>query len=397
MSLRKLYLQHVGQTSEMPLLLEVDHAKGIYITDRNGKVYMDLNSGISVSSTGHAHPKIIAAITSQTEKHLHTMVYGEHVLSSQVALAQKITQQTDSLDTIYYLLTGTEVVEAAMKLAKKRTNRVEVIAAENAYHGSTQGSESLRSDENYKQAFYPLLPGISWIKFNDFSSLDKITAKTAAVIIEPVQAEAGVILPQNNFLLEAQKRCRENGALFILDEIQTGFGRTGKMFAFQKMGLQPDLVCLGKAMGGGLPLSALLGSKEIIAELAKNPALGHISTFGGHPLSCAAGNASLEIIMQENLMDQIEAKEALFHKKLKHPIIKEVRSAGLMMAVEVTKRKYLKHVVTKALELGVIVDYFLFNSTSFRLAPPLIISTEEIERACSILVEAMEFALAQYT
>ncbi len=398
MSLRNIYLENVGQTSEMSMLLEVSHAKGVYIYDTSGKQYMDLNSGISVSNLGHSHPAIIEAIQKQSEAHLHTMVYGEHVQSSQALFAKNLLSKIDDrYNSLYYLLTGSEVVEAAMKLAKKQTNRTQIIAAKHAYHGSTQGAESLRSDESYKRAFYPLLPDIDYIVFNDLESLQLITEKTACVIIEPVQAEAGIISPTHHFLNAVQNKCKETGTLFILDEIQTGFGRTGSLFAFQKFGLAPDIICIGKAMGGGLPLSGLISSKEIMMSLAKNPALGHISTFGGHPLSCASANAALKVLENENLIETVEKKALLFVNELSnHTIIKEIRFEGLLMAVEVTKRKYLKHVVSKAIELGVLIDFFLFNRSSFRLAPPLIISEKDIKKASSILREAFNYAESLY-
>ncbi len=396
-NLRQLYLQHVGQTSDFSLAFEVEKAEGVFLYDTKGKKYFDLNSGISVSSLGHGNPRIKAAIKDQLEKHLHTMVYGEHVQQSQVQFATLLMQQLpDKYQSLYFLLTGSEAIETAMKLAKKRTNRRQIIAAKDAYHGSTQGAESLRSDENYKRAFYPLLPAIDWITFNKEEELELITDQTAAVIIEATQAESGVNTAHNGYLQALQNRCEQTGTLFILDEIQTGFGRTGSLFAFQKYGLSPDVICIGKAMGGGLPLSGLIASQECLSFLMKDPALGHITTFGGHPLSCAAAHASLQYMLDHKIVDKVEEKSALFNQLLQHNIVREVRRDGLLMAVELTKRKYLKHVVSKAHELGAIIDYFLFNDKSFRLAPPLVISFEEIKKACHILQQAFDYSFEKY-
>lgn len=396
-SVRQLFLSHVAQTSEMSLGLEIDRAEGMYIYDTDGKEYLDLNSGISVSSLGHRHPYVMDAIQNQLDKHLHTMVYGEHIQHTQVAFAELLCRHLDdSLNSVYFFMTGTEVIEAAMKLSKRVTERYEIIACKNAYHGSTQGAESLRSDHEYSQAFLPLVPGIKHITFNNNSELSQITNKTAAVILEPVQAEAGVNPPQDDFLKKVRQRCDEVGAMLVLDEIQTGFGRTGFLFAYRKYGIVPDILCLGKAMGGGMPIGALVCDIKLMQAFTKSPNLGHITTFGGHPVSCAAGLGNLRALTELNIVNDVLNKEKLIHDKLVHPIIKEVRSSGLMMAVELTKRKYLKHVVSKSLELGAIVDYFLFNNRSFRLAPPLIISEEEIEKACAILIEACTFAEAKY-
>lgn len=397
LSKRQLFLDHVGQTSTYPLMLEIAKAEGIYIYDTNGKAYFDLNSGISVSSLGHRHPRVIEAIKAQLDKHLHTMVYGEHVHSPQVEYASLLAQQLDSsLNSIYFLNSGSEVIEAAMKLSKKATCRYEIISASSAYHGSTQGAESLRSDHEYSQAFMPLLPGIKHITFNKLADLEKISCRTAAVIIEPVQAEAGIIPPEEGYLKALRERCSYTKTLLVLDEIQTGFGRTGKLFAHQKYGLVPDMLCIGKAMGGGMPIGGLVADKTLLDAFTKNPDLGHITTFGGHPVVCAAAKATLEVLLSENIVDEVLEKEAFIRQKLQHPIIKEIRSSGLMMAVELTKRKYLKHVVNHAFELGALVDYFLFNNRSFRLAPPLIYSMKELEAAMDVLLKALDFANDKY-
>ena len=396
-SLRQLFLSHVAQTSNLPMMLEVDHCQGIYIYDTSGKRYFDMNSGISVSSLGHCHPKVSQAIKDQVDRYAHTMVYGEHIQNPQVAYASLLADNLDpSLDSLYYVMSGTEATEGAMKLAKRYTGRTEIIACANAYHGSTQGAESLRSDEKYKRAFYPLLPDVNHIAFNEKSDLNQISSRTACVILEPVQAEAGVLVPQDDYLKAVRKRCDETGTLMILDEIQTGFGRTGYMFAYQKYDVVPDILLVGKAMGGGMPIAGFIAPKDIMSAFVSNPVLGHITTFGGHPVSCAAAQATLDTLLNEPIISEVLAKEALIKSILVHPIIKEVRSSGLMMAVELTKRKYLKHVVAKCYEIGLIVDWFLFNNRSFRMAPPLIISNDEIKEACGIIIEAMDYAEGKY-
>lgn len=399
MSLNKqLFLDHVGQTGVSPLMLEIEKAEHIYIFSVEGKKYMDLNSGISISSMGHRHPKIIKAIKDQLDQYLHTMVYGEHVQAPQVKMAHLLTQHLDQvLNTVFYVMTGSEAVEVAMKLAKRYTGRYEIIACRNAYHGSTQGSESLRSDKDYSSAFLPLLPGIKHIDFNNELDLAAITSKTAAVIVEPIQGEAGVITPKDNYLQKLKARCHEVGAMFILDEIQTGFGRTGHLFAHQKYNVVPDVLLIAKAMGGGMPIGAVVSDKSILNTFLKNPSLGHITSFGGHPVSSAAALASLELLLDENIHNSVQGKSELFVKLLSaHAIVKEVRSAGLLMAVELTKRKYLKHIVSQAFELGFIIDYFLFNNRSFRLAPPLVITEEEVKMACEGLLKALDYAEKQY-
>lgn len=396
---RQIFLQKVGQTSTYPLLLEIDRAEGIFIYDAKGKRYYDLNSGISVSSLGHRHPQVIKAIKDQLDLHLHTMVYGEHIHSPQVRYADLLTSQLDSsLNSIYYLNSGSEVIEAAMKLAKRITGRYEIISARHAYHGSTQGAESLRSDHEYSQAFLPLLPNIKHITFNEVHELDKIGCRTAAVIIEPVQAEAGVIPPDADYLKKLSLRCKDMRCMLILDEIQTGFGRTGHLFAHQKYGVVPDILCIGKAMGGGMPIGGLVSSHENLSAFTRNPDLGHITTFGGHPVNCAAALATIEVLLNTNIISEVNEKENYIHTRLEgHPIVKEVRSSGMMMAVEVTRRKYLKHVVNHAFQQGALIDYFLFNDRSFRLAPPLVYKMKELEEAMDILISALDHAEKQYS
>jgi len=398
LSRRQMFLDHVGQTSTYPLMLDIARAEGIYIHDAAGRRYFDLNSGISVSSLGHGHPKIIEAIKAQLDKHMHTMVYGEHIQSPQIAYAQHLSEQLDpSLNSVYFLSSGSEVIEAAMKLAKRATGRYELISARNAYHGSTQGAEGLRSDLAYSRAFMPLMPGIKHMDFNSVADLEKITCRTAAVIVEPVQAEAGVIPPQNDYLHKLRERCTYTQTLLVLDEIQTGFGRTGSLFAHQKYGVVPDILCIGKAMGGGMPIGGLVADRSLLNLFAKNPDLGHITTFGGHPVVCAAAMATLELLLEEPYISQVAEKEKYILSRLQqHSIVKEVRSSGLMMAVELTRKKYLKHVVNQAFESGALIDYFLFNNKSFRLAPPLIYTMEELEQAMDVLVGALDFAHLKY-
>ncbi len=397
-SLRSLFLSQVGQTNERPIMLEVSHAEGIYIYGSDGKRYIDLNSGIAVSSLGHCHPRVVRAIRDQSTRYMHTMVYGEHIQAPQVEYARLLLSLVDRhFESIYYLMSGTEATELAMKMAKKYTGRYEIIACRNAYHGSTQGAESLRSDEDYKAAYRPLLPGIRHIDFNNEEDFGRITKRTACVICEVIQGEAGVISAGKQYLRGLSDQCREKGVLLIIDEIQSGFGRTGSLFAHQQYDIIPDILLIGKAMGGGMPIAGVVSSNEIMKSISIQPALGHITTFGGHPVSVSAALAALQTILEEKIIESVEHKAAFIADTLtRHPIIKEVRHAGLLMAVETTKKKYLKHIVHASYEKGVLIDWFLFNNRSFRLAPPLIITMEEIKEACAILLEAFDYAEQQY-
>ncbi len=397
-SIRSLFLKHVAQTSDLSMGLEVEKANGMYIYGSNGKRYLDFNSGISVSSLGHRYPHVISRIQKQLDRHLHTMVYGEHIQTPQVEYAHLLFQATNNtFDNIYFVNSGSEAVEVGLKVAKKFTGRFEVMACKNAYHGSTMAAESLRSDMDFVSAFSPTLPGIRHISFNNKSDLDKITTKTACVILEPVQAESGVNTPKNDYLKAVRKKCNETGSLMILDEIQTGFGRTGYLFAFQKYGILPDILLIAKSMGGGMPIGAVVSKKEILQSIMLNPSLGHITTFGGHPVCTAAALGALEAMLEDDrIISSVKTKEEKIHYLLKHPIIKEIRSSGLMMAVELKKRKYLKHVVSKAIENGVLVDYFLFNDRSFRLAPPLILEESHIKEGVEKLLGAMDYAMKIY-
>jgi acetylornithine/succinyldiaminopimelate/putrescine aminotransferase len=390
MNNRTLFLQHVAQTSDFPLALEIVKAEGAYMWDKSGKKYLDLISGIAVSNVGHRHPRVVEAIKEQVDKYMHLMVYGEFIQSPQVLLAKALAGQLPShLQSVYFVNSGSEAIEGAMKLAKRFTGRSEVISCYNAYHGSTQGSLSIMGSETFKQAYRPLLPDCRQIQYNSFENLNQITERTACVIIETVQGEAGVILPQNNFLNALRIRSNDVGALLVLDEIQCGFGRTGKLFAFEHYGITPDILCLAKGMGGGMPIGAFISSKEIMQSLTHHPMLGHITTFGGHPVCAAAAMATLQIIIDEKLETQAAAKEILFREKLKHPKIKEIRGKGLLLALQFESFEQNKIIIDKCIDKGLITDWFLFNSSAMRIAPPLNISNEQIEWACEILLQCM--------
>jgi acetylornithine/succinyldiaminopimelate/putrescine aminotransferase len=379
------------------MMLDVERAEGMYIYSGDGKRYLDLNSGISVSSLGHRHPKVVKAIKDQVDTHMHTMVYGEHIQSPQTQYADLLTKHLDhGLDNVYLLNSGSEAVEVAVKIAKRYTDKYEIIAAAGAYHGSTVAAESLRSDLDFTSAFRPSIPGIRHIRFNNHEDLKKITCRTACVIMELVQAESGVITPDQKWLKAIRTKCKHTNTLLILDEIQTGFGRTGHLFAHQKYHIQPDILTIGKAMGGGMPISACVAPKEIMHCIADKPTLGHITTFGGHPVCTASALATLQTLLDDKIIEGVLAKEKLIKSLLQHNIIAEVRSSGMMMAVELKRRKFLKHVVNAAQEGGALVDYFLFNDKSFRLAPPLIITEDQIREGCQILLNAMDVAEAKY-
>jgi len=383
---RQLFLRHLGQTSPEPMLLEIIRAEGVYLYGVDGRKYIDLISGVSVSNTGHRHPKIVEAVKAQIDRYMHLMVYGEIIQSPQVKYAERIAGLLPvGLDTCYFVNSGSEAVEGAMKLAKRYTGRSRIISFRNSYHGSTHGALSIQGGEFYRNAFRPLLPDTLQIGFNDAEALKNIDSKTACVIIEPIQAEAGVIYPENGFLEEVRNRCSETGALLIFDEIQTGFGRTGYLFALDRFGVIPDIMLLAKALGGGMPLGAFISSSEIMSSLTSDPILGHITTFGGHPVCCAAGLASLDVIMDENLVENCRSRSELFKKKLNNPAISEIRGEGLLLAVQLTDPEYVKAAVSKAPAYGLILDYFLFCNDSFRIAPPLTISEAETDISCGMI------------
>lgn len=389
---RSLFLEHVAQTSDFPLSLEIEQAEGMYMTDVDGKKYLDLISGISVSNLGHRHPYVINAVKEQLEKYTYLMVYGEFVQSPQVKLATLLADHLPNiLNSCYLVNSGSEANEGAMKLAKRYTGRQQIISFKNAYHGSTQGCLSIIGSDDFKKPFEPLLPNITQLEFNNETDLVQITNKTACVIVEPIMGEAGVVAPTNNFLKKLRDKCTETGALLIFDEIQTGFGRTGKLFAFEHFGVVPDILTIAKAMGGGFPIGAFIASNEIMGSLKTNPILGHITTFGGHPVSCAAAYANLQTLLTEKeLISAVPQKEQLFKDLLKHPKIKAIRSFGLLIAVEFDSFETNKAIIDACIENGVLTDWFLFNDKSLRIAPPLIITEEEIKMACDVILEAVE-------
>lgn len=391
LSHRQLFLNHLAQTSEAPLLLEIVSSEGVYMHDVDGKSYLDLISGIGVSNVGHRHPKVVQAIKDQVDLHLHVMVYGEFVQSPQVKLAEALSNTLPvGLNSVFLVNSGSEAIEGAMKLAKRSTGRSMFIACENAYHGSSHGALSLTGSEEFKQNYRPLLPGVSHIRFGNIPDLKMITDQTAAFVVETVQGEAGVAHADEAYWKAVRNRCNETGTLLILDEIQCGFGRTGKFWAFEHYGIQPDILVSAKGMGGGMPIGCFISSSELMHVFTNNPVLGHISTFGGHPVSASASLATLKVIHDEGLLEGVAEKEQLFHELLKHPKIKEVRSKGLLMAAEFDSYEVVKPIIDKAIELGVVTDWFLFNDRSLRIAPPLIITNEEIKKACRIILEAID-------
>ncbi len=390
-TMREIFLRHNAQTSCSPLLLEFVKAEGIYLYDPQGKAYIDFISGIGVSNIGHGHPEVIKAIKDQADLYLHLMVYGEYVQKPQVLFAKKICSLLpDSLSSVYFVSSGSEAIEGALKLAKRYTGRSELIGYENSYHGSTHGALSLMGVESFKSNFRPLLPGIQFLEWNKFEDLDKVTEKTAAVLMETIQGEAGVRLPSPSYLKELRKRCTETGSLLILDEIQCGFGRTGKYFAFEHYGIVPDILVLAKALGGGLPLGAFISSHEIMDTLSDNPILGHITTFGGHPLSCAAGLASLWVMERENLTEYVEEKSQLLLQSINHPAIIEKRAKGFMFAINFEDFEHNKQIIDQCILQGLIVDWFLHDSKSMRLTPPLTINLEEIKTAAGIILSSIK-------
>ncbi len=388
---RQLFLDHLAQTSSSPLLLEIVSADGVYIMDADDKAYLDLISGIGVSNVGHRHPKVVKAIKEQVDKHLHVMVYGEFVQSPQVKLAEALAKTMDHhLDSTYLVNSGSEAIEGAVKLAKRYTGRSKIISCYNAYHGSSHGALSLSGSELFKRNYRPLLPGIRHIRFGCIDDLEAITEETAAFVVETVQGEAGVKVGSQAYWKAVRERCTQTGTLLILDEIQCGFGRTGTLWAFQDYQIIPDVVVSAKGMGGGMPIGCFMAKKQVMQVLTENPVLGHITTFGGHPVSSAAALATLRVMQEENLLKDVERKEKLFHEGLAHPKIREVRSKGLLMAVAFESYEVLKAIIDRAIALGVITDWFLYNDHSMRIAPPLTITEEEIKKACRIILQAID-------
>lgn len=381
-----VFLKNIAQTTGQPFLLEIKSAEGIYLHSTDGKSYMDMISGIAVSNLGHGHPEIVKAIKEQVEKHLHVMVYGEFIQSSPNLLAKKLTSLLpDALNCVYFTNSGAEANEGALKLAKRYTGRSEIIAFKGAYHGSTHGALSVSGNEVKKYAFRPLLPDIKFLDFNVKEQLQSITSKTACVIIEPIQGDAGVRIPSKEYLQCLRHRCTETGTLLIFDEIQTGIGRTGNLFAFEHFNVIPDILTTAKALGGGLPLGAFISSFEIMQSLTFNPMLGHITTFGGNPVSCAAALATLNVIGNEKLLDSVEAKGLLIETLLAHPKIVDIRRKGLMFAIEFETDNQVYEIVKKCLSQGIICFWFLSCPNSFRIAPPLNITESEIKKACKVI------------
>ncbi len=388
---KQLFLQHVGQTSPEPLALEIERAKGIYLFDKHGKKYIDMVSGVSVSNLGHLNPAVVAAVQKQAETYMHLMVYGEMIQSPQVEYAKLLTDNLpENLESVYFVNSGSEANEGAIKLAKRYTGRYEVVACRNAYHGSTQSLIALMSNKQFSQAFRPLMPDVRHINFNNEADLEQITEKTACVIVEPIQGEAGILTPQDNYLQKLRNRCNETGTILILDEIQTGFGRTGSLFAFEKYGIVPDILTIAKAMGGGMPIGAFVSSKKIMDSLMVNPALGHITTFGGHPVSAAAALASLKILLDKNFVEEVNRKGEFIINKIKHKEIKSWRGEGLYYSVELQNAEQADKFISKAVENGIISDRFLYNDTRFRISPPLTITYDELQEIADAILKTCD-------
>ncbi len=388
---KDIFLNHLAQTSPFPFLIPIEKAEGVFLFGPDGKRYFDMISGIGVSNVGHRHPHVIQAIKNQLDKHMHVMVYGEYIQSPSNLLAKNLADLLPStLNCSYFVNSGTEANEAALKLAKRVTGRTEIISCKKSYHGSTHGSMSISGNEVKKRAFRPLLPGVKFIEFNNEEELNQISERTACVIMETVQGDAGVRVPSKKYLQSVRKKCNETGAQLILDEIQCGMGRTGTMFAFEQFGIVPDILTIGKAFGGGLPIAAFISSHEKMKLLTHDPMLGHITTFGGNPVCCASALATLEVIQNEKLLDQVEAKGKLIESLLQHKKVREVRRIGLMFAIDFENEDQVNRIVNYCKENGVIGYWFLSHPYSFRLAPPLTISEHEIREACSVILKAIE-------
>ena len=393
---RSLFLNNLAQTSDFPLMLEIEKAEGVWLYGKGGQKYLDFISGIGVSNIGHRHPKVIQAIKDQADKYLHLMVYGEYIQSPQVLLAEALVDtlsdiptKKDKIDNIYFTNSGTEAVEGAMKLAKRFTGRFEIISCKNAYHGATQGALSISGSENFKQNFRPLLPATGLIEFGNLADIKKITNKTAAVFVETVQGEAGLRTANVHYFKALEQKCLETGTMLVLDEIQCGFGRTGTFWAFEQYDIYPDVLLSAKGMGAGMPIGAFMANKKIMSVFKNNPILGHITTFGGHPVSAAASLATVNVILDENLLDSVNLKAERIKFRLQHPKIKAIRNKGLMMAVEFESFEVLKPIIDRCILKGVITDWFLFCDNSMRIAPPLTITNEEIDFACEVIISSI--------
>jgi len=385
------FFKYQAQTTPTPLAIEIASAKGSYIYDTDGKEYLDFVAGVSANTLGHQPKSVTKAIKKQLDSYTHVMVYGEFVQQPQVELSKLLVKNLPKgLDSVYLTNSGTEATEGALKLAKRVTNRFEIIAAKNGYHGNSQGAMSVAGNEETKSAFRPLIPGTKFIEFNNFTAINKITVKTAAVILETIQGGAGFIVPEKGYLKAVKERCKQVGALLILDEIQSGVGRTGKLFEFENHNIIPDILITGKGLGGGMPIGAFISSSENMALLQENPKLGHITTFGGHPVIAAAGLATLQEVLKPKLMADISRKEALFRKSLIHPMIKEIRGKGLMLALLIDTPELASQIILRALDKGLILFWLLFEGRAVRITPPLNISDEEITKGCDILIEVMD-------
>jgi acetylornithine/succinyldiaminopimelate/putrescine aminotransferase len=390
MNNRQLFQQHVAQTSPAPVGLEIVSASGNYLHAADGKKYLDLIGGISVCNIGHKHPAVVEAIKKQADAYLHVMVYGELIQSPQVLYAAMLTSHLpEKLNCVYFTNSGAEATEGAVKLARRATGRTDIISCNNSYHGNTLGALSLMGDEYWRNAFRPLMPGVWHYNYNSQELIDAVNSHTACVVIETIQGEAGVIAPNHDWLRQLRQKCTDTGTLLVFDEIQCGFGRTGKLWGFEYYGIVPDILLLGKALGGGMPLGAFVADRKIMNLLTADPVLGHITTFGGHPVCCAAGMAGMKALLDEGLTAQVAEKEELFHLLLKHPSIKEVRSKGLLMAVELQSAEQVSAALTRCLEKGLFSDWFLFAPQCIRIAPPLTITAEEIKQACEIILSCL--------
>jgi acetylornithine/succinyldiaminopimelate/putrescine aminotransferase len=389
---RELFYRHLGLPSFYPMGLEFEKAEGIYLYSSTGKAFIDLVSGIAVSNTGHRHPKVLEAIRDQLDKYLHLNVYGEFIQSPQVHLAKRLAGLLpEKLDAVYFVNSGSEAIEGALKLAKRFTGRTEIISFIDSYHGSTHGSLSILGNEALKNAYRPLLPDTRLIEFNNYCHLEKISTRTACVVIELVQAEAGIVHVEEFFLRQLKKRCARDGVMIIVDDVQMGMGRTGKLFSYEHFDFVPDILVLAKALGAGMPLGAFIAQKKVMDTLAYNPELGHITTFGGHPVSCAAALAGLDVLLSEGLIPPVEEKGRLFVEKLTgHPAIAEIRRAGLALGVDLVQPEKRAQLMEAALQHGLIIDWYLFKPATFRIAPPLTITEAEIEMASRKLKEALD-------
>ena len=391
MNNRQLFYNFLGQTSQAPLAIEIERAEGVYMHGPGGKEYLDLISGISVSNVGHCHPEVVEAVKKQAETYMHLMVYGEFVQSPQVQLAHFLMQNLpEKLENVFLVNSGSEAIEGAMKLAKRFTGRSEIVAFKNAYHGSTQGSLSIMGDEAMKNAFRPLLPDVRFLEYNHMEQLAQISNRTACVVAETIQGEAGAVIPDPEFLKHLRKVCDKNGTLLILDEIQAGCGRSGSLWAFEHYDIVPDILTLAKGMGGGLPIGAFISSREIMQSLTHDPVLGHITTFGGNAVCAVAALANLQVIVREKLWENAARQEKLFRQMLVHPRIKSIRGRGLLLAVEFADFNENKLIIDKLIEKGIITDWFLFAPHCLRIAPPLIISEDEVKKACKIILETLD-------